>query len=82
MSKQPEWAAEPGPLDIDWEANIAEVLERGKSVPEVEWCLSGEDNAHKVPPTRTVSSINCHIRSIAISVSHFIPCPGSLVIMF
>ena len=43
---QPKWDAPPD--QIDWQASIAEVLERGKDVPEVEWCLPGEDNARKV----------------------------------
>lgn len=46
LCKQPEW--EVAPDKIDWEASIAEVLERGKDVPEVEWCLPGEANARKV----------------------------------
>ena len=50
MSKQPKWSAEPKAAEIDWKASIAEVLERGKNVPEVSWCRSGEDSAHEVFP--------------------------------
>ena len=46
LSMQPEWDALPE--QIDWQSCIAEVLERGKAVPEVEFCLPGEDNARKV----------------------------------
>ena len=49
VSKQPEWKGQPQPEAVDWKSTIDEALERGKDVPEVEWCLPGEDNALKVP---------------------------------
>ena len=46
LSKQPSWDVLPD--KIDWESSIAEVLDLGKDIPEVEWCLPGEENARKV----------------------------------
>ena len=44
---QPKWTGiKPEP--VDWEARLAEVLERGKAVPEVLWCKPGEDAAMEV----------------------------------
>lgn len=42
---QAAWAHEVKPEAVDWEALIAEVMERGKAVPEVDWCKPGEDAA-------------------------------------
>lgn len=33
---------------MDWDALIAEVVERGKEVPEVDWAIPGEDAAEEV----------------------------------
>ncbi len=45
VSKQPEWNAKVKPDAVDWKATIDEALERGKAVPEVEWCIPGEKAA-------------------------------------
>ena len=36
------------PDAVDWKATIDEALERGKAVPEVEWCIPGEKAATQV----------------------------------
>ena len=48
MSKQPMWNAKVKADPVDWKATIDEALERGKAVPEVEWCIPGEKAAAQV----------------------------------
>ena len=48
LPKQPPWPSEPQPPAVDWDALIAEVVERGKDVPEVDWAIPGEDAAEEV----------------------------------
>jgi deoxyribodipyrimidine photo-lyase len=43
-----EWKVKTKPELVDWKATIDEALERGKAVPEVEWCIPGEKAAAKV----------------------------------
>ena len=45
VSKQPEWNVKVKADAVDWKATIDEALERGKAVPEVEWCIPGEKAA-------------------------------------
>ncbi|EFN58989.1 CPD photolyase [Chlorella variabilis] len=45
LEPQPEWSSGVTPEAVDWDALLAEVLERGKEVPEVRWCAPGEDAA-------------------------------------
>ncbi|KAL4446362.1 hypothetical protein ABPG77_003169 [Micractinium sp. CCAP 211/92] len=45
LPPQAAWECDVKPEAVDWEALIAEVLERGKAVPEVDWCKPGEDAA-------------------------------------
>jgi hypothetical protein len=52
---QPQWQAAAKPAAVDWDSTIAEVLERGKAVPEVHWAVPGETAALKVQP-RAASS--------------------------
>ncbi len=47
------------PEAVDWEALIAEVLERGKAVPEVDWCKPGEDAAMEASGPACVSCVVC-----------------------
>nr|QXF69110.1 CPD photolyase [Pohlia nutans] len=42
VEKQAAWTGQQ-PAKFDWDSEIAEVLERGKDVPEVTWCEPGED---------------------------------------
>ena len=48
LPKQAPWPSEPQPPAVDWDALIAEVVERGKEVPEVDWAIPGEDAAEEV----------------------------------
>ncbi|KAI3433882.1 hypothetical protein D9Q98_003684 [Chlorella vulgaris] len=45
LAPQAAWTCAVNPEAVDWDALIAEVLERGKEVPEVKWCSPGEDAA-------------------------------------
>ena len=54
VSKQAEWNVKVKPEPVDWKATIDEALERGKAVPEVEWCVPGEKAAAKVCLFQTV----------------------------
>lgn len=46
VPRQPAWDVEgAAPAPVDWDALLAEVLERGKEVPEVPWIQPGEDAA-------------------------------------
>lgn len=47
VEKQAAWTGQQ-PAKFDWDAEIAEVLERGKDVPEVTWCEPGEDAGWEV----------------------------------
>lgn len=42
LTKQPEWTGAQ-PEKVDWDAEIEQVLEKGKEVPEITWCSPGED---------------------------------------
>ena len=42
LEKPPKWDG-PQPEGIDWEALIAEVVERGKEVPEIDWATPGQE---------------------------------------
>ncbi len=48
VGKQPEWELDVKPDAVDWDAEIAAVVERGKDVPEVDWVKPGEDAAMEV----------------------------------
>ena len=48
VSKQPKWNGKVKADAVDWKATIDEALERGKAVPEVEWCIPGEKAAAQV----------------------------------
>ena len=48
LPKQAPWPSAPQPPAVDWDALIAEVVERGKDVPEVDWAIPGEDAAEEV----------------------------------
>lgn len=48
LEKQPKWEVDVKPAAVDWDAEIADVLERGKDVPEVDWVEPGEDAAMEV----------------------------------
>lgn len=50
LQKQPQWTLKHKPDPVDWPALIEEVLDRGKSVPEVNWIKPGEDAAMEVGP--------------------------------
>ncbi|BDA41821.1 Deoxyribodipyrimidine photo-lyase [Coccomyxa sp. Obi] len=45
LEKQPKWELDVKPDAVDWDAEIADVVERGKHVPEVDWVQPGEDAA-------------------------------------
>ncbi|KAK9820163.1 hypothetical protein WJX72_006950 [[Myrmecia] bisecta] len=45
VAKQPAWNVKHKPEALDWDALIKEVVEKGKEVPEVNWCKPGEDAA-------------------------------------
>ena len=45
---QAAWEGAVKPEPVDWDGLLAEVLERGKAVPEVQWCQPGEDAAMEV----------------------------------
>ena len=48
LEKQPKWEVDVRPDAVDWDAEIAAVVERGKDVPEVDWVKPGEDAAMEV----------------------------------
>lgn len=48
LEKQPKWELDVKPDAVDWDAEIADVVERGKAVPEVDWVQPGEDAAMEV----------------------------------
>jgi deoxyribodipyrimidine photo-lyase len=48
LSKQAVWSSDVVPDPVDWDAEIAHVVEKGKEVPEVDWVEPGEDAALEV----------------------------------
>lgn len=56
------------PEAVDWDALIAEVLERGKEVPEVKWCSPGEDAAMEVRYSGTETPVlHCTVLPCIVS---------------
>ncbi|XP_050227495.1 deoxyribodipyrimidine photo-lyase [Mercurialis annua] len=47
QSPSNKWVAAPN-KSIDWDSLIDEVLRKGAEVPEIEWCIPGEDAAMEV----------------------------------
>mmetsp|Transcript_1923 Transcript_1923/g.5720 ORF Transcript_1923/g.5720 Transcript_1923/m.5720 type:complete len:549 (-) Transcript_1923:2173-3819(-) len=45
VPKQSGWSGDIAPETVQWDDLLAEALERGKAVPEITWCKSGEDAA-------------------------------------
>ena len=48
LEKQPKWDSKVKPDKVNWDAEIAAAVEKGKEVPEVTWVKPGEDEAIKV----------------------------------
>lgn len=54
VPKQSGWSGDIAPETVQWDDLLAEALERGKAVPEITWCKSGEDAAWHVRPRHTL----------------------------
>ena len=48
LEKQAKWEVKVKPEAVDWDAEIAAVVGRGRDVPEVDWVNPGEDAAIEV----------------------------------